>query len=216
MSQRAVISRSQRLEAADPTDEELVAAYQEGHSAAIDPLLARYRQFARNRARRYFLQGSDTEDIVQEAMIGLYKAIRDFDPVREIAFRPFADVCITRHLISAVKTANRTKHSPLNSYISLVAPLSEDMDTPLEETLDLRTTPDPAEVVVSLDEARAMRVFLDGSLSALETEVTRLYLEGFGLGEIAQRLERTTKCVDNALQRIRRKLERRLAEEGRS
>jgi RNA polymerase sporulation-specific sigma factor len=195
-------------------DEELVDRAQQGDDRAIETLLLRYRHYARAKARSYFLAGADKEDIVQEGMIGLYKAVRDFRPDKDTAFRAFAELCITRQIITAIKTANRQKHAPLNSYVSLNRRPGPDDDEsqPLEETLVLETAPDPAELVISVEELAELQTSMSAVLSELETEVLQLYMDGKSYQEIAGMLGRHVKSIDNALQRIKRKLEPHLAE----
>ncbi len=191
------------------TDEELVALYHEGHDPAVESLLARYRNFARLKARSYFLAGADKDDIVQEGMIGLYKAIRDFSHDRETSFRAFAELCITRQIITAVKTATRQKHIPLNSYVSLSKPLAaeEDPDWLLQDVIETSQVTDPAELVISNDELRSMKIVFAEILSDFEAEVLHMYVEGKSYHEIGARLSRHVKSIDNALQRIKRKVE---------
>jgi RNA polymerase sporulation-specific sigma factor len=190
-------------------DEELVERVRAGDDLALGALIARYRGVARYRSRSYFLVGGDADDVHQEAMIGLYKAIRDFDPGMQTSFRTFAELCMNRQLISAVKAATRHKHSPLNSYVSLARPVSADegdhreLGDLLPGTSDL----DPAELMVSAERIRALQACISRALSALESEVLRLYVEGRSYVEIAQLLDSHTKAVDNALQRIKRKIE---------
>jgi RNA polymerase sporulation-specific sigma factor len=191
------------------SDEELVERYQQGDSQAIEVLLARYRDFPRAKARSYFLVGADRDDIIQEGLIGLYKAIRDYQPGNNASFRTFADVCITRQILTAVKTATRYKHGPLNSGISLATPMSvsDDPDRVLADVLEAPRSSDPAELVVSLEGVTSIRVAFIGSLSRFEAEVLSLYLGGNSYQEIAGLLSRHVKAIDNALQRIKKKLE---------
>ena len=193
----------------------LVAAARAGDDRALDLLLLRYRPFARNRARAYFLAGGDRDDVVQEAMIGLYKAVRDFDPDRSSSFRGFADVCVTRQVITAVKAATRQKHGPLNDYVSFSRPVGgeDGGQRELADVLPTSTGGDPADLVVSAERVRALQAHVDAALSDLETEVLRLFVEGKSYVEIAGHLQRHVKAVDNALQRIKRKLEGHLRDE---
>jgi len=191
------------------TDEELVELYREGVPTAIEALLTRYRNFTRFKARSYFLAGADKDDIVQEGMIGLYKAIRDFSAGRETSFRGFAEVCITRQIITAVKTATRQKHVPLNRYVSLNKPMagSDDPDWVLEDVIQTEQVSDPAELVISHDELAGIKIAIGEILSDFEAEVLHMYVEGKTYHEIAGALSRHVKSIDNALQRIKRKLE---------
>lgn len=197
------------------SDEELVSEARSGDDAAIETLLTRYRHYARAKARTYFLAGADREDIVQEGMIGLYKAIRDFDPSRNVLFRAFAELCIKRQIISAIKGASRQKHAPLNSYVSLNTPASDsEDDRSFEEQLEdpSRLTQDPAELVISAEELLALKESMNTILSPFEIDVLRLYMDGRSYQQIADLLDRHVKSIDNALQRIKRKLERHLVE----
>lgn len=218
---RASAVVAEPLPFADVSDEELVRLARAGDDVALAALLTRYRGLARAKARAYFLVGADREDIVQEAMIGLYKAIRDYDLGPDSIFRAFADMCVTRQVISAVKAATRHKHGPLNTYVSLTRPVGgdEDGDRVLADTLVLPTTQDPAELVISAQRIRNLQAHLDDVLSDLEVEVLRLYVDGNSYVEIAETLQRHVKAIDNALQRIKRKLDvhlrqRELAEVG--
>jgi RNA polymerase sporulation-specific sigma factor len=196
----------------DLDDEALVGRAREGDELALDLLLTRYRHYARAKARSYFLAGADKEDIVQEGMIGLFKAIRDFQDEKNTAFRAFAELCITRQIITAIKTATRQKHMPLNSYVSLNKPSSQDDDDQrsLADTLVAPTFSDPIDLVISAEEVADIRSSMGRVLSSLETEVLRLYMDGKSYQQIADSLGRHVKSIDNALQRIKRKLEQHL------
>jgi RNA polymerase sporulation-specific sigma factor len=196
------------------TDDDLVLAARSGDDNALCDLLNKYRAFARVKARSYFLVGADREDIVQEGMIGLYKAIRDFNPDMQSSFRAFAELCVTRQIITAIKTATRQKHGPLNNYVSFERPVGGDDDGErvLGDVLPSRAISDPADLVISAERIRALQAHFDEVLSDLETEVLRLYVEGKSYQEIAERLQRHVKSIDNALQRIKRKLEGHLRE----
>jgi RNA polymerase sporulation-specific sigma factor len=211
-----VLAASPCLSAA--SDEELVTRAWQGDSQALDALLERYRGFVRIKARSYFLVGADREDVVQEGMIGLYKAIRDYDGERLSSFRSFAELCITRQIITAIKTATRQKHSPLNSYVSLYVPAYRDDDAE-HDLVDhfVSDTADPADSVVSSAELATLERYFGEILSDLEANVLQRYIEGQSYQEIAADLKRHVKSIDNALQRIKRKLdcyleERRLSE----
>jgi RNA polymerase sporulation-specific sigma factor len=190
-------------------DDRLVAAARTGDDRALNELLTKYRGFARAKARSYFLVGADHEDIVQEGMIGLYKAIRDFNPDLASTFRAFAELCITRQIITAIKTATRQKHGPLNSYVSFSRPVAgdEDGDRTLSDVLPMTKICDPADLVISAERIRALQEHFDEVLSDLEAEVLRLYVDGKSYLEIADVLDRHVKSIDNALQRIKRKLD---------
>ena len=190
-------------------DDELVLAARSGDDEALTTLLTKYRAFARVKARSYFLVGDDREDIVQEGMIGLYKAIRDFNCDMDSSFRAFAELCVTRQIITAIKTATRQKHGPLNNYVSFSRPVSGDDDGErvLADILPTVAISDPADLVISAERIRALQAHFDEVLSDLETDVLRLYVEGKSYEEIAERLQRHVKSIDNALQRIKKKLE---------
>jgi RNA polymerase sporulation-specific sigma factor len=191
-----------------PSDEQLAVASRYGDESATSELITRFRAVLRARARSYFLLGADIDDVQQEAMIGLYKAIRDFDPTRQTHFRGFADMCIQRQLITAVKGATRHKHGPLNTYVSFSRPVGDDEEgeRSLGDVLPAGTMADPAEQVVSGERIRALQSYLDRELSDLEVEVLRMHVDGKSYAEIADELHRQTKSIDNALQRIKRKL----------
>jgi RNA polymerase sporulation-specific sigma factor len=199
---------------ADPRDEELAARAGVGDDRALVELLERYRGFTRVKARSYFLLGADREDIVQEGMIGLYKAVRDFDPARETSFRAFAELCITRQILTAIKAATRHKHGPLNDYVPYLRPVGAD-DAGIRTLADTLPAPgpsDPADLIVSAERIGALQRHIDTALSALETEVLRLYVDGNSYEEIAAVLQRQVKAIDNALQRIKRKVDEHLRE----
>lgn len=193
------------------TDEEMLEKVHSGDQEALEALIERYRGFVRTKARPYFLIGADREDIIQEGMIGLYKAIRDFRSERLSSFRAFAEVCITRQMITAVKTATRQKHIPLNSYISLDKPLyEEESERTLLDVLSDPSLIDPEAALIFREDFDAFEAKIELILSDLERRVLRLYLDGRTYQEIAVDLKRHVKSIDNALQRIKRKLERML------
>ncbi len=198
----------------DVSDEDLTERARAGDDAAIEALLARYRHYARAKARSYFLAGADREDIVQEGMIGLYKAVRDFRRDKNAAFRAFAELCITRQIITAIKSATRQKHIPLNSYVSLNKPSGEGQEGSLGDSLATTAISDPADLVVSAEEAARLRTSVGQVLSDLEAEVLHLNMEGKSYSQIADMLGRHVKSIDNALQRIKRKLEQQIASRG--
>jgi RNA polymerase sporulation-specific sigma factor len=196
------------------SDDQLVARFHDGDGDALAVLLERYRRFARAKARGYFLVGGDSDDIEQEGMIGLYKAVRDFRPERQATFRAFAELCITRQVITAIKTATRQKHQPLNQYVSISGFRGSDDpgERSVEDLLDRHNLPDPADEVVSRERMNAMRKSMAEMLSTLEVDVLRLYVEGKSYQEIGDQLGRHVKSIDNALQRIKRKLDLHLEE----
>jgi RNA polymerase sporulation-specific sigma factor len=193
-------------------DEGVVQLAQAGDAEALLTLIDRYREFVRLKTRSYFLIGADREDIVQEGMIGLFKAIRDYRKDRDTSFKAFAEICITRQIITAVKTATRQKHAPLNSYVSLNNPAIdvEEPDRPVVDVLASREALDPADLVISTEEALSIKNSFAKMLSRLEAEVLKLYIDGRSYQEIAVDLDRRVKSIDNALQRIKRKVERHL------
>src|SRR5918996_3271086 len=195
-------------------DNDLVARVRDGDDRCLEVLLSKYRNFARSKARSYFLAGSDKEDVVQEGMIGLYKAIRDFDVTQETPFKAFAELCISRQILTAIKTANRHKHQPLNTSVSLDAPAhgADGGDHALKEEVAAPTLSDPAEVVIYAEEIDGLRESMKQSLTELEGNVLRLYMDGMSYEQIAGVLGNHVKSIDNALQRIKRKLQRYLAE----
>lgn len=192
-------------------DEEIVEYAREGDDIALEFLINKYKNFVRAKARSYFLIGADREDIIQEGMIGLYKAIRDFRMDKLSSFRAFAELCITRQIITAIKTATRQKHIPLNSYVSLNKPIyDEDSDRTLLDVISGTKITDPEELIISREEFDDIEEKMGEILSSLEWKVLMSYLEGKSYQEIAEDLKRHVKSIDNALQRVKRKLERYL------
>jgi RNA polymerase sporulation-specific sigma factor len=199
----------------DLTDIDLAARFQSGCEDSLQVMITRYRRFARAKARSYFLVGADSDDVEQEALIGLYKAARDFRPEHQSSFRAFAELCITRQIITAIKTATRQKHQALNQYVSISGGRSGDDsgERSVEELIHVhRHGSDPAERIVADERFGAMRDRMAEVLSTLEVEVLTLYVEGKSYQEIGDHLGRHVKSIDNALQRIKRKLEVHLAE----
>ncbi len=193
------------------TDEDIVMEAKNGDTIALEYLINKYKNFVKAKARSYFLIGADREDIIQEGMIGLYKAIRDFRDDKLSSFRAFAELCITRQIITAIKTATRQKHIPLNSYVSLNKPIyDEDSDRTLLDILSGTKITDPEELMINREEYNDIEYKMGEILSELEWKVLTLYLEGKSYQEIAIDLQRHVKSIDNALQRVKRKLERYL------
>ena len=193
------------------SDEEIVMEAKNGDIIALEFLINKYKNFVKAKARSYFLIGADREDIIQEGMIGLYKAIRDFRDDKLSSFRAFAELCITRQIITAIKTATRQKHIPLNSYVSLNKPIyDEDSDRTLLDILSGTKITDPEELMINREEYNDIEFKMGEILSELEWKVLTLYLEGKSYQEIAVDLQRHVKSIDNALQRVKRKLERYL------
>jgi RNA polymerase sporulation-specific sigma factor len=194
-------------------DEEIVEDSRAGDDRALEYLINKYKGFVRAKARTYFLIGADREDIIQEGMIGLYKAIRDFRKDKLSSFRAFAELCITRQIITAIKTATRQKHIPLNSYVSLNKPIfDEESDRTLMDIISEESINDPEEMVINREEFSGIEAKMGEILSSLECEVLTSYLQGKSYQEIAVELDRHVKSIDNALQRVKRKLEKYLEE----
>ncbi|MDN5316653.1 MAG: polymerase sporulation-specific sigma factor [Thermoanaerobacterium sp.] len=190
---------------------DVVEEAQKGNEAALEFIIDKYYSFVKAKARSYFLVGADKEDIVQEGMIGLYKAIRDFKSDKLSSFKAFAELCITRQMITAIKTATRQKHIPLNSYVSLNKPIfEEESDRTLMDVVSNECISDPEELIINREEYVNIENKIGEMLSDLEWEVLISYLDGKSYQEIAVELRRHVKSIDNALQRVKRKLERYL------
>ena len=191
------------------TDEEIVIEAKNNNSLAQEFIISKYENFVKAKAKSYFLIGADKEDIYQEGMIGLYKAIRDFNPDKLTSFRAFAEICVTRQIITAIKTATRQKHIPLNTYVSLNKPIFEEESerTLLDVLASLKIT-DPEELVISEEQMEYIQSEIKNVLSDLEQEVLKSYLDGKSYQEIACEIDRHAKSIDNALQRVKRKLEK--------
>jgi RNA polymerase sporulation-specific sigma factor len=190
-------------------DLQLVLRARNGDGAALDQLMRRYTGFVRLKASSYFLAGGDSEDLIQEGLIGLYKAVRDFRTDKETSFRSFAELCVTRQIITAIKTATRFKHQPLNQYVSFShTPAGQDTDgeCTLGDALPGSAVEEPSVVVISTEELQSLVFTLGTGLSKLESEALRLYLEGSSYEEMAVELSCDTKTIDNALQRVKRKI----------
>src|SRR5438132_7600321 len=190
-------------------DLQLVMRARNGDSGALDVLIRRYTGFVRLKASSYFLAGGDSEDLVQEGLIGLYKAVRDFRADKETSFRSFAELCVTRQIITAIKTATRFKHSPLNTYVSFShTPAGQDGDNEctLGDALPGPGVDDPAVCVISTEELQSLVFCLGTGLSPLESQALKLYLEGNSYDQMALELDCDTKTIDNALQRVKRKV----------
>jgi RNA polymerase sporulation-specific sigma factor len=192
----------------------LIALAKQGHADAYDRIVRRYYGFVRLKASSYFLAGGDSDDLIQEGLVGLYKAVRDYRTDRESSFRNFAELCITRQIITAVKTATRNKHAPLNQYVSFSSSPAgaQDSDATLDELLPGSTVHDPVNQVISSEELRALVTCISTALSELESRVLSLYLDGHSYEEVGRRIGCDTKTVDNALQRVKRKVGVHLSE----
>jgi len=189
-------------------DEEMLMQVQQGDEVAAEYLVHKYENIVHKKANAYFLVGSEREDVVQEGFIGLFKAIYDYDKNKRSSFKTFAELCITRQIITSIKSATRMKHSPLNSYISIYKPVSDDeQDRTLLDTIVDDGAYDPKDYVLTKEKLRTLKVELLKALTKLEWSVLTLYLQGFSYEEIASALKRTEKSIDNALQRVKKKVE---------
>jgi len=189
------------------SDEAVVEEANRGDSKAEEYLINKYKNFVRAKGRSYYLIGGDKEDIIQEGMIGLFKAIRDYKADKAASFRAFADLCVTRQIITAIKTATRQKHIPLNSYVSLnKAPSEEGHQKNLVDTLALKTSMNPEDLMINKEELSQMTLRIDENLSTLESEILHLYLKGLSYQDMSMIMVRPIKSIDNALQRVRKKL----------
>jgi RNA polymerase sigma-H factor len=190
-------------------DLQLVMRARNGDGQALDALIRRYTGFVRLKASSYFLAGGDGDDLIQEGLIGLYKAVRDFRPDKETSFRSFAELCVTRQIITAIKTATRFKHAPLNTYVSFSqtpAGQDSDSDCALGDALPGPSVDDPSTCVISTEELQSLVFCLGTGLSKLEADALRFYLEGSSYEQMAEELGCDTKTIDNALQRVKRKI----------
>jgi RNA polymerase sporulation-specific sigma factor len=190
-------------------DLQLVLKARNGSTVAMDQLMRRYTSFVRLKASSYFLAGGDSDDLIQEGLVGLYKAVRDFRADKETSFRSFAELCVTRQIITAIKTATRFKHAPLNTYVSFShTPAGQETDgeCTLGDALPAPSVNDPSVGVISTEELQALVGCLKTTLSPLEADALRLYLEGSSYEAMAEDLGCDTKTIDNALQRVKRKI----------
>jgi RNA polymerase sporulation-specific sigma factor len=190
-------------------DLQIVLRARNGDSVAMDALIRRYTGFVRLKASSYFLAGGDSDDLIQEGLIGLYKAVRDFRTDKETSFRSFAELCVTRQIITAIKTATRFKHAPLNTYVSFShtpAGQEGDGECTLGDALPGPGVREPSVMVISTEELQSLVFTLGSGLSSLEADALRLYLEGASYEDMAEKLECDTKTIDNALQRVKRKI----------
>ena len=190
---------------------DIVLKASNGDKIAVEYIINKYKNFVKAKAKAYFLIGADKEDIIQEGMIGLYKAVRDFDATKTNSFKGFAEICITRQIITAIKTATRQKHIPLNSYISLNKPVYDDeSERTLLDIIATSIVTDPEELIISKEELKHIESKMNELLSDLELQVVEYYLYGKSYQYIADKLQRDVKSIDNALQRVKRKLEKHL------
>ena len=208
-AQPATAAKSAQKAQRELEDLQLVMKARNGSTAALDALMRRYNGFVRLKASSYFLAGGDSEDLVQEGLVGLYKAVRDFRADKETSFRSFAELCVTRQIITAIKTATRFKHQPLNQYISFShTPAGQDSEgeCTLGDALPGPSTNDPSVCVISTEELQSLVFTLGTGLSPLESDALRCYLEGLSYEEMAEELDCDCKTIDNALQRVKRKI----------
>ncbi|MGI6160941.1 MAG: RNA polymerase sporulation sigma factor SigH [Christensenellales bacterium] len=197
------------------SDEEVISLYRGGDNEAYEYILHKYKNFVRAKARSYFLIGADGEDITQEGMIGLFKAVRDYQPEKLASFRAFAEICVTRQIITAIKTATRQKHMPLNNYVPLNKPIYDDeSERTLMDVLSDRRAFNPEELYIGREDYSFIEARMLEVLSDLEIKVLYYYLEGQSYQKIAERLGRHVKSIDNALQRVKRKMEKFMVERG--
>jgi len=195
------------LELKELSDEEIVALSKSGNEIATDYLINKYKNFVKSRARTYFLIGADKEDIIQEGMIGLYKAMRDYNSDKLASFKGFAEICITRQIITAIKTATRQKHIPLNSYVSLNRPAYDDeSERMMIDLIAEKENFDPEEIMITKEHFSTMLKKMSTVLSKFEWKVMNLFLDGKSYSEIAKKLDKSEKSIDNALQRIKKKV----------
>src|SRR6266699_3547939 len=209
MPARSAPAYSAQRQQRELADLQLVLRARNGHEVALDQLIRRYTGFGRLKASSYFLAGGDSEDLIQEGLIGLYKAVRDFRSDKETSFRSFAELCVTRQIITAIKTATRFKHAPLNTYISFShtpAGQESDSECTLGDALPGPGVDEPSICVISTEELQSLVFTLGSGLSQLEADALKLYLEGSSYEQMAEDLECDTKTIDNALQRVKRKI----------
>lgn len=191
------------------SDENLAVLSQQGNDKALDFLLSKYRVFVRNKSLSYYIIGADRDDIIQEGMIGLFKAVRDFSSERGVTFKTFADVCVTRQILTAVKNASRQKHAPLNFYVSLNKPVFDDEEnSPLSDIVASENNSNPEQIVINKENADMLGTEMNRILSQFELLVLSLYLQGHSYVNIAKAIGKDSKSIDNALQRIKKKFEK--------
>ena len=201
------LHKDETLEYANMVDEDIVDAAKAGHTHALEFLINKYKKIVKSKAKTYFLIGADRDDIIQEGMIGLFKAIRDYDRTKLASFKSFAEICITRQIITAIKSATRQKHIPLNSYISLNKPIYEqESERTLLDIIEGTKVPDPLDIFISREQMGQIESQIGEILSDLEWKVLIRYVEGKSYQEISEEIQRDCKCIDNALQRVKKKL----------
>ena len=190
------------------SDENLAVLAQQGDDKALDYILSKYRVFVRNKSLSYYIIGADRDDIVQEGMIGLFKAVRDFSLERGVTFKTFADVCVTRQIITAVKNASRQKHAPLNFYVSLNKPVFDEDESTLNDIVACESNFNPEQIVINKETVNKLGSDVNRVLSQFELLVFSLYLQGHSYVNIAKAIGKDSKSIDNALQRIKKKIEK--------
>ncbi len=195
------------------SDDELIELIRSGEPLASEYLVTKYKNLIRAKARPYFLIGADGEDVVQEGMLGFYKAMRDYKPESDASFRAFAEMCIVRQIITAIKTANRKKHSPLNSYVSFNAPVGDDEKRSFESLYNLETVLNPEQLYIGKENVKTLQKLIKETLSSFEYTVFEKYISGTSYTAIAEQMGKPMKSIDNALQRIKKKIEKCMQEE---
>ena len=190
------------------SDDELIELVHQNDSMAAEKLVTKYKNHIRAKARPYFLIGADGEDVVQEGMLGFYKAMRDYKPDSDASFKVFAEMCVVRQIITAIKAANRKKHSPLNSYVSLQAPTGDDDSRSLESLYNIQTVLNPEQLYIGKENVKALHKLIKDSLSSFEYSVFEQYISGVSYTAIAEQMGKSMKSIDNALQRIKKKIEK--------
>lgn len=211
MSKKILGSVNSEQNEQDKIDKEYIKKIKSGDNAALNHIMDKYKNFVFSKAKPFFIVGAEKEDIIQEGMIGLYKAIKGYDESKEVTFKVFADLCIRRQIMTAIKTATRQKHIPLNSYLSLnKAAFDEDGERTVMDILDMETVPDPLDTITSQETYRKLEMKMNELLSDFEQKVLAEYLNGCSYSEIATRLDSHVKAVDNAVQRIKKKVDKHI------
>lgn len=211
MSKKILGSVNSEQNEQDKIDKEYIKKIKAGDNVALNHIMDKYKNFVFSKAKPFFIVGAEKEDIIQEGMIGLYKAIKGYDETKEVTFKVFADLCIRRQIMTAIKTATRQKHIPLNSYLSLnKAAFDEDGERTVMDILDMETVPDPLDTITSQETYRKLEMKMNELLSDFEQKVLAEYLNGCSYSEIATRLDSHVKAVDNAVQRIKKKVDKHI------
>ncbi len=214
MAKKILKSLSSEVDKQDELDREYINKIKNGDEAALNDIMEKYKNFVYLKAKPFFMVGAEKEDIIQEGMIGLFKAIKGYDDQKEVTFKVFADLCIRRQIMTAIKSATRQKHIPLNSYLSLnKSAYDEDSDREVIEMLDVETIPDPLDTITSKETYRKLETKMNELLSDFEQKVLNEYLQGCSYSEIAANLDSHVKAVDNAVQRIKKKVDKHISED---